>query len=166
VAEDVDGREMDRADSDRYRSDSGADSDGYQVRDGLESLIDTWKSMKKGWWNAAGYETYWDCVQEQEKSWARMGYSSIYGKPKATPQASELPDATPPSIDLEAVASDATRPRGSRERQVNVRLTQIGYEALSQAAKAYGLRPTTLARLLIHRGALAVLHGQAVEPGD
>jgi hypothetical protein len=44
--------------------------------------------------------------------------------------------------------------------RVNVRLTQLGYEALAKAPRTYGLRPTTLARLLIHRGALAVLEGQ------
>ncbi|MDX6605609.1 MAG: hypothetical protein QOD14_149 [Solirubrobacterales bacterium] len=43
---------------------------------------------------------------------------------------------------------------------MNVRLTQLGYDALREAARAYGLRPTTLARLLIHRGALAVLEDQ------
>jgi hypothetical protein len=43
---------------------------------------------------------------------------------------------------------------------VNVRLTRLGYEALAKAARTYGLRPTTLARLLIHRGAIAVLEAQ------
>ncbi len=116
--------------------------------------------MKDGWWNQAGYETYWDYVQEQEKSWARMGFSSIYRNRKRRPRTEELPDASPPALDLDAVASDATRPRSSRDRQVNVRLTQLGYEALAKAARTYGLRSTTLARLLIHRGALAVLESQ------
>jgi hypothetical protein len=99
-------------------------------------------------------------LPEQEKSWARMGFSSIYRKRKRRPRTEELPDASPPALDLDAVASDATRPRSSCDRQVNVRLTQLGYEALAKAARTYGLRPTTLARLLIHRGALAVLESQ------
>ncbi len=147
-------------DTDRYQGDSEPDSDDYQLRESLGSLIDGWKAMKVGWWNQAGYETYWDYLREQEKNWARMGFSSIYGKRKKRPRTEALPDASPPALDLDAVASDATRPRGSRDRQVNVRLTQLGYEALVEAARTYGLRPTTLARLLIHRGALAVLENQ------
>jgi hypothetical protein len=75
---------------------------------------------------------------EQEAGWQRMGSG----------------------IDLEALAADATRSRRPRTRQVNVRLTELGYDALCQAAQSYGLRPTTLARLLVHRGALAVFEAR------
>ena len=117
-----------KPDSDRYGADSESDSDRYPLEDpeldeGLKPLIDTWKSMKEGWWNAAGYETYWDYVQESERGWARMGFAS--------------------------------------------RLTELGYDALAQAARGFGLRPTTLARLLIHRGAVAVIEAQRSKPnGD
>jgi hypothetical protein len=160
-------------DSDGYQSDSDADSDGYQsdseiasdryLSEDLGPLIDVWKSMREGWWNKAGYETYWDYVQVSEKRWAQMGFQSIYKKRKRRPKSGDLPDASPPDLDLAALAEDATRPRNSRDRQVNVRLTELGYEALAQAARAYGLRPSTLARLLIHRGALAVLEAQKAE---
>jgi len=172
---DSDGYQSDsHSDSDRYQSDSESDSDSdsdrYRFQDptldeDLAPLIDTWKRMKEGWWNQAGYETYWDYVQETEKKWAQMGFSSIYRKRKKRPKAQELPDASPPDVDLDALAADATRPRTSRDRQVNVRLTQVGFDALAEAARVYGLRPTTLARLLIHRGALAVLEDQKPKPG-
>ena len=113
--------------------------------------------MREGWWNQAGYETYWDLVKEDEAGWERMGFKSIFSKRRKRPHAGDLPDTAPAEIDLEALAKDATRPRGTRQRQVNVRLTQLGYDALCEAARIYGLRPTTLARLLIHRGAHAVL---------
>jgi len=141
-------------DSNGYGSE-GNPGPEFELKAGLEALIDTWKGMKTGWWNEAGYETYWDCVQQTELSAARMGLSSIYKRRRS--KVSELPDASPPDVDLEALAADATRPSASRDRQVNVRLTQLGFNALTQAAERYGLRPTTLARLLIHRGALAVL---------
>jgi hypothetical protein len=151
-------------DSDRYpgdstpdseaesAADSEADSNGYQSNEaegfdeGLRPLIERWKSMREGWWNQAGYETYWDLVKEDEAGWKRMGFRSIYGKRRKRPKTAELPDATPPEIDMDALAADATRPRRRRECQVNVRLTQLGYVALREAARGYGLRPTTLAR--------------------
>jgi hypothetical protein len=113
--------------------------------------------MREGWWNQAGYETYWELVKEQEAGWAKTGFRSIYSKRRKRPQVSEFADATPPDIDLDGLAEDATRPSRRRAKQVNVRLTQLGYDALREAARAYGLRPSTFARLLIHRGALAVL---------
>jgi hypothetical protein len=175
VAGDSDGYQSDSdADSGSDRgADSGIDSDGYQSSntdqsgdadqfdEGLRPLIEQWKSMRRGWWNDAGYETYWDLVKEEEAGWHRMGFQSIHSKRKRPPKSSrELPDATPAEIDLDALAADSTRPRQARSRQVNVRLTELGYQALNDAAKAYGLRPSTLARLLIHRGAFAVLERQ------
>jgi hypothetical protein len=72
-----------KGDSDGYQSDSESDCDGYRFEDptldeGLLPLIEVWRGMKEGWWNQAGYETYWDYVQASEKKWARMGFSSIY----------------------------------------------------------------------------------------
>jgi hypothetical protein len=65
--------------------DSESDSDGYLSED-LGPLIDVWKGMKSGWWNKAGYETFWDYVQESEAKWARMGFDSIYKKRRKRPK--------------------------------------------------------------------------------
>ncbi|HEY1237063.1 MAG TPA: hypothetical protein VGE91_01915 [Solirubrobacterales bacterium] len=146
------------ADSDGYPSTTPPDGELEQFDEGMRPLIESWKSMREGWWNKAGYETYWDVVKEDEAAWKRMGFRSIFDKPKKRPStAGDLPDPSPPEIDLDAVARDGTRPRRPRDQQVNVRLTELGYQALREAARSYGLRPSTLARLLIHRGAIAVL---------
>jgi hypothetical protein len=141
------------------KADSDSDSDRY-LSEELGSLAEVWKRMREGWWNEAGYETFWDYFKAQEKSRARMGLQSVYAKRRKRPKTRELPDTAPPEIDLDDLAADATRPRASRGHQVNVRLTQLGHDALTEAARVYGLRPTTLARLLIHRGALAVIEAQ------
>jgi hypothetical protein len=141
------------SDSDGYQpdsaadnaADSGTDSDGYPPAtapdeklegfdEGMRPLIEQWKSMREGWWNKAGYETYWDLVQEEEAGWKRMGFRSIFDTRKKRPaSASELPDASPPEIDLDAVAKDATRPRRPRDHQVNVRLTELAVLADQRA---------------------------------
>jgi hypothetical protein len=142
--------------TDEYQGDTHADTDEY-LSERLGPLVEAWQEMKEGWWNEAGHETFLDYFLAQEKRRARMGFQTIYSKREKRPGAQELPDTAPAEVDLEAVASDATRPREARSRQVNVKLTELGYEALSTAARTYGLRPSTLARLLIHRGAMAVL---------
>jgi hypothetical protein len=174
---DSDGYQPDSAtDSDAdSASDSAIDSDGYHsgegaarfpddveaYPEGVRPLIESWQRMREGWWNKAGYETYWEVVKEEEAGWERMGFrSKLRPRRKRPRSAQELPDSAPPEIDLDALAADAVRPRRARRRQVNVRLTELGYDALREAARAYGLRPSTLARLLIHRGALAVLERQ------
>ena len=132
-------------DTDGYRADSDVDTDEF-LSEALGSLAETWKGMKEGWWNEAGHETFLDYFLAEEKTRARMGLGSIYSKRKKRPRTGELPDATPP--------------RGSRNRQVNVKLTDLGYQALVEAARVYGLQPSTLARLLVYRGALAVLENR------
>ena len=42
-------------------------------------------------------------------------------------------------------------------RQLNVRLTSYRYGVLSSAAELCGVTPTTLARMLLYRGALAIV---------
>ena len=155
-------------DSDRYQRDSDPDSNGYHPEDDpdLRPLIDAWKAMTNGWWNQAGYETFWDYVQHSEATWARMGFDSIYRRRRKRPKTQELPVSAPPQLDLGAVVADATRPRRPRDKQVNVRLTALGYDALCEAAGAYGIRPTTLARLLLHRGAVAILEEHKARPGS
>ena len=44
-----------------------------------------------------------------------------------------------------------------RDRQVNVRLDPRRYRDLCKAADLYGVAPTTMARMLVRRGVLAVL---------
>jgi hypothetical protein len=46
-----------------------------------------------------------------------------------------------------------------KDRQVGVKLSAEDYDALVDAADIYGITPTTLARMLVRRGVLAVLRG-------
>lgn len=50
-----------------------------------------------------------------------------------------------------------------RARQVNVKLTDEDYEKLQRAARIYGVRPATMAQLLVNRGLRAVLEGDPEE---
>jgi hypothetical protein len=45
-------------------------------------------------------------------------------------------------------------------RQVGIKLRPADYEALASAAFLYGVRPSTMARLLVTRGARAVLESK------
>jgi len=45
-------------------------------------------------------------------------------------------------------------------RQVGIKLRPADYEALASAAFLYGVRPTTMARMLVNRGARAVLESK------
>ena len=53
-------------------------------------------------------------------------------------------------------APEGTDRRGVRSRQVNVKLTAKDYEALTEAARSYGVAPATMAHLLVNRGLEAV----------
>ncbi len=128
-------------DSNGYRRDTDPDTDDYLSRK-LGPLAETWKGMKQGWWNGAGYETFWDYFLAEERKSARMGFRSIYKTRNKRPKTQDLPDNAPPELDLHALASDTARPRRTRNRQVNVKLTDLGYQALSEAARHYGLAPT------------------------
>ena len=50
-----------------------------------------------------------------------------------------------------------------RDRQVNVRLDPARYATLKAAADVYGTTPTALARMLLNRGATAILNAHRAE---
>ena len=57
--------------------------------------------------------------------------------------------------------------RQAAVRQVGVKLRPVQYDLLAQAAELYGVAPSTLAGLLVRRGAEAILprEGRGGEPG-
>jgi hypothetical protein len=68
---------------------------------------------------------------------------------------SQLPSPTVPGA---KVLGEVDAPRWERRpAQVNVRFTVSERERLGAAADVYGLRPATLARLLVNRGTLAIV---------
>ena len=59
-----------------------------------------------------------------------------------------------PAANLPRGAAPETRTaRAGRNRQVSIRLDEHGYEALTKAAPIYGVAPSTMARLLVQKGA-------------
>jgi hypothetical protein len=58
---------------------------------------------------------------------------------------------------------DARRLRGTP--QVGVRLRQTDFHRLCRAAEIYGVRPTTLARMMILRGVKAILDAELRDKG-
>lgn len=94
-------------------------------------------------WGRLGYESedhFWRVQIESQRAWdATLG--------KRRPPRPRLPGSAPPE-----------RPgsRDSRTRQVNVKLSADDHDALVEAARSYGLRPSTMAQLLVNRGLKAV----------
>jgi hypothetical protein len=72
-----------------------------------------------------------------------------------------LPRGTPaptPHVPGAQVGDVERRPRlEHRRRQVNVKLRDAEGAELDEAARIYGLAPSTLARLLVNRGVKAIL---------
>ena len=58
---------------------------------------------------------------------------------------------------------DARRLKGTP--QVGVRLRQSDFHRLSRAAEIYGVRPTTMARMMILRGVKAILDAELRDKG-
>jgi hypothetical protein len=59
--------------------------------------------------------------------------------------------------EIDFVGDGQPVPEEPMERQVNVRLDSSRYQDLCRAADLYGVAPTTMARMLLRRGVLAVL---------
>jgi hypothetical protein len=67
------------------------------------------------------------------------------------------PDAAPPQ---------PQSPERKRVRQLGLKLAIEDYDQLAAAAEAYGVTPTTLARMLVRRGARAMLRVDRAEGGS
>jgi hypothetical protein len=63
-----------------------------------------------------------------------------------------------PAHDLADESRVPTLQHAEKARQVGVRLSAAQYQRLARAAELHGVAPTTLARVLINRGAIAVLN--------
>ena len=55
---------------------------------------------------------------------------------------------------------------GRGNPQVGVRLRPLDFQRLRQAAEMYGVRPTTLARMMVIRGVRAILDGELQRKAD
>ncbi len=70
-----------------------------------------------------------------------------------------MPDA---AVSEAVTGVDGLEP-GRRDWQVNVRLDRRRYGLLKEAADVYGTTPTALARMLLNRGATAILNAHRAE---
>ena len=75
-------------------------------------------------------------------------------------------------LDQEVARSPDEETGFSRDRwrrgnpQVSVRLRPLDFESLRRAAALYGVRPTTLARMMVIRGIRAILDAELHKSGD
>jgi hypothetical protein len=177
--------EIDRnpGDTDGYpRGSDGdlTDTDGYQTdTDGNQSLEDPdvpseseAERKEREHWERLGFSSLEEYLEESEAAWDRVNGRTpppplrevdrrpptildILTRRRKRPQ-SELPTAAIPE-------ANPPRPRRApaKARQVCVKLTEEGYESLAEAAAIYGVRPSTLARMLVHRGACAAIEANA-----
>jgi hypothetical protein len=165
-----DGGSTHAADSDGYRD----DSDGYQDdRDGNSTDSDQSRADSDGYPGdsdgdpSAVEEVASKPAVDDEPFWARLGYAS-FDEYLAGFQASQdrfyndaparrsLPD--PDVVGEEAGDVGAPAPRSrARDHAVGIRLSDRDYWLLSESAELYGVAPSTLARMLVRRGAQAIL---------
>jgi hypothetical protein len=104
------------------------------------------------YWRRYGFSSFQEFLEEFEAVQRRANpewreYRDVRDLP-----ASELPG--------DEIAEVAPRRRRTPVRQVGVKLRAADYEALANAAFLYGVRPTTMARLLVNRGVRAVLESR------
>jgi hypothetical protein len=102
----------------------------------------------EGWWTNYGDRSLGEYLRESQEGPVRTWSPP---KPKRSIPVPEAPEPGPPPPQPN---------RLGRRRQVAARLDGEGYKALVEAARIYGVAPSTMARLLIHRGALAVVEKQ------
>jgi hypothetical protein len=104
--------------------------------------------------------------ETDEPFWRRLGFGSfqeyidhveelaVKYQPGARGVTEDPPAVSVPAVEL-ADLPEGTR-RG-RVRQVGIKLSRAQFEDLVRAASLYGVRPSTMARLLVNRGVGAVL---------
>jgi hypothetical protein len=100
-------------------------------------------------WEREGFGSLEEFMDEYRASWERIGWSPRKRRRDDLPEPS-LPDGQVPAQRL-----------ARRDRQVNMRLTGDDHAKLEEAAKLYGVRPATMAQLLVNRGVRAVLEREA-----
>jgi hypothetical protein len=104
------------------------------------------------YWRSLGFSSQREFNKAFEHDQRRIGEK--WRRRRAAPA---VPAASMPGDDI------ADIPRVGRRKpvhQVRIKLRPDDYDALARAARLYGARPTTLARLLVNRGVRAVLDGE------
>jgi hypothetical protein len=100
------------------------------------------------WWRQATREEMWAYIEEGDEELRRLGFGRRRNRKEIS--GPSLPAGSAPG-GREHV----------RDKQVNVKLTEEDHGRLERAARLYGVRPATMAQLLVNRGARAVLDEEA-----
>jgi hypothetical protein len=129
-------------------------TDGYPADPATPSLRSSPSSAeeaeeeRKPYW--AGFESpeaYFDHILAERAKVQR------YLEP---PRGRQIPAPDFPGGDEIAGSGPLTR-RQAAVRQVGMKLRPVDYDLLAQAAELYGVAPSTLARMLVRRGAQAII---------
>jgi hypothetical protein len=131
---------------------TGGDSDGQDI---LERV----SQPGEGWWTEYGFASLGDYLREVDAGWERIGWSR-----KRRRKRSDLPAPDAPSGG--ELPPPSRRLGDQQGRQVGIRLDAHGYQALCEAARIYGVAPSTMARLLVHKGALKIVNDQPDREAD
>jgi hypothetical protein len=110
-----------------------------------------WLRRQKPWWERAGYASLADALADS----AAMADRVMGRNPR---------DLRGLSLEQVIFSEPESPPRERRNvrvrgRQVNIKLTEEEHSRLAEAARAYGLPPSTLARAFLVRATEAVLSG-------
>ena len=129
------------------------DTAGYPVEEGGASGAgeDGRGGTAAPWWVGFGFSSHSEFIEALKEDQERIG--AKWRRRRAHP---EVPAASLPGGEI----ADIPRPRRKPLRQVGIKLRPDDYDALARAARFYGARPTTLARLLVNRGVRAVLDAE------
>jgi hypothetical protein len=108
-------------------------------------------------WRRLGFSSHQEFLDDLETHQAKLD--------KWFPSTRRRSDPSPASVPGDEIAEIGAVRRRAPVRQVGIKLRPADYEALASAAFLYGVRPSTMARLLVNRGARAVLEQHAERSG-
>jgi hypothetical protein len=104
-------------------------------------------------WVRLGFDSLEQYLDSLDETWDRL----MGGRRVATPDGVH----PTPDVVIEPTSSEIGRqlpePGPRRVRQVNIKVTDEGYSALTRVARSHGLPPATLARVLVARGVRSLL---------
>jgi hypothetical protein len=107
-------------------------------------------------WEREGYESL---QAYMDAGWEAIGWSN-----RPAPRLSEVQGATPPAGKAPPPGKLPTR--ALKVHQVNVKLTPSEYDTLTEAARRYAVATSTLAAVLVYRGAVAALAADSDAASD
>jgi hypothetical protein len=103
------------------------------------------------YWRGLGFSSFEEFLEGLEADQTRLN-ELYWGRRRRDPPPASLPGGE---------IGDVGKVRRRKPvRQVGIKLRPADYEALASAAFLYGVRPSTMARLLVNRGVRAVLESK------